>query len=123
MSAAPTHPSALTVLVDDVRGFRDERPALVARTSQEALTLLNQLGNQRIDHLWLDHDLGREDTVVPVVDLMVQLAGNGSPLNVAQVHIHTANVSAGHAMGVALRAAGYAVVRSYSLSMWTRHSP
>jgi len=27
----------LTVLIDDVRDFRDERPALVARSSQEAL--------------------------------------------------------------------------------------
>ena len=121
MSAEPsTHPSPLTVLVDDVRGFRDERPALVARSSQEALTLLGDLGGRRIDHLWLDHDLGGEDTVVPVVDLMVQLARKGSPLNVAQVHVHTANVGAGLWMGVELRAAGYAVVRSYSLGMWTR---
>jgi hypothetical protein len=119
-AASSTHPSALTVLVDDVRGFRDERPALVARTSQEALTLLNDLGGRRIDHLWLDHDLGGEDTVVPVVDLMVQLARTGSPLNVTQVHIHTANVGAGHWMGIELRAAGYAVVRSYSLGMWAR---
>ena len=32
-------PAPLTVLVDDVRGFRDERPALVARSSQEALSI------------------------------------------------------------------------------------
>jgi len=45
---------------------------------------------------------------------LVQLASTGSPLNVGQIHIHTANVEAGHQMGVDLRAAGYAVVRSYS---------
>ena len=115
-----THPSPLTVLVDDVRDFRDQRPALVARSSQEALTLLDELDGKRIDHLWLDHDLVGDDTIGPVVDLMVDLASAGSPLNVGQVHIHSANVGAGHWMGVELRAAGYAVVRSYSLGMWTR---
>lgn len=112
-------PPPLTVLVEDVRGFRDERPALVARSSQEALTLLEGLGRKRIEHLWLDHDLGGDDTIRPVVDLMVQLAREGSPLNVGQVHIHTANIGAGHWMRLELVAAGYAVVRSYALGMWT----
>jgi hypothetical protein len=54
MSAAqPPQNQTLTVLVDDVRAFKDERPALIARSSQDALTLLDDLGNRRIDHLWL----------------------------------------------------------------------
>lgn len=114
------HLSPLTVLVDDVRGFRDERPALVARSSQEALRLLEGFGRTRIDHLWLDHDLGGEDTIRPVVALMVQLARTASPLNVGQIHIHTANVGAGQWMRLELQGAGYAVVRSYSLGMWVR---
>ena len=109
----------MTVLIDDVRDFRDERPALVARSSQEALRLLEGLGPKRIDHLWLDHDLGGEDTIRPVVDLLVQLAIARSPLDVGQVHIHTANVRAGHWMRLELQGAGYAVVRSYSLGMWS----
>ena len=119
-NAYPPHPTPLTILIDDVRGFKDERPALVARSSEEALSLLKGLGHKRIDHLWLDHDLGGADTIRPVVDLMVRLAGTGAPLNVGLVHIHTANIGAGHKMGLDLRAAGYAVVRSYSLGMWTR---
>jgi hypothetical protein len=110
----------MTVLIDDVRGFKDERPALMARSSQEALKLLEGLGHKRIDHLWLDHDLGGDDTIRPVVDLLVQLATAGSPLNVGQIHIHTANIGAGHQMGLDLRGAGYAFVRSFSLGMWTR---
>jgi hypothetical protein len=47
-------------------------------------------------------------------------AREGSPLNVGQVHIHTANIGAGHWMRLDLVAAGYAVVRSHSLGMWTR---
>lgn len=116
-------PSPVTVLIDDARGFKDERPALVARSSQEAVSLLEGLGRQRIDHLWLDHDLGGEDTIRPVVDLMVRLASTGSPLNVGQVHIHTANVGAGHWMRLGLQGAGYVVVRDYSLGMWIRYVP
>lgn len=112
--------SPLTVLVDDVRGFRDQRPALVARSSPEALRLLDELEGERIDHLWLDHDLVGTDTIAPVVDRLVHRAKIGSPLNVGQIHIHTANISAGYRMGVVLRAAGYPVVRSYALTMWTR---
>ena len=118
-TAHTSPPTPLTVLVDDVRGFRDERPALVARSSQEALALLEGLGDKRIDDLWLDHDLGGEDTIRPVIDLLVRLARKGSP-NVELVHIHTANVGAGHWMRLELAAAGYAAVRSYSLGMRTR---
>ena len=121
MPAAPTpHQSPLTVLVDDVRGFKDERPALIARSSQEALALLDELGRMRIDHLWLDHDLVGDDTIRPVVDWMVQLANTGSPLNVGQIHVHSSNVTAGLRMGVDLGEAGYNVTRSYSLGMWIR---
>jgi hypothetical protein len=45
---------------------------------------------------------------------MVQLASTASPLNVGQIHIHTANVGAGHQMCVDLRAAGHVVVQNYS---------
>ena len=121
-TAHTSPPTPLTVLVDDVRGFKDERPALVARSSREALTLLEGLGDRRIDHLWLDHDLGGEDTIRPVIDLLVQLARKGSPLNVELVHIHSANVGGGHWMRLELEEAGYAVVPSYSLGMWTREA-
>jgi hypothetical protein len=119
-TAQPTLPWPLTVLVDDVRGFRDKRPALVARSSQEALDLLNELRDERIADLWLDHDLEGEDTIRPVVELLVLLAKEGTPQDVGQVHIHSSNVGAGHWMGVELQAAGYSVVHSYSLAMRTR---
>lgn len=95
-------------------------PALVARSSPEALRLLGQLEGKRIDHLWLDHDLFGKDTIGPVVDLLVDRARTGSPLHVGQIHIHTANVSSGLKMNAALRAAGYPVVRSYALTIRTR---
>jgi hypothetical protein len=123
MSATPSpHPAPLTVLIDDVRGFKDERPALVARSSQEALALLDQLGDTRINHLWLDHDLVGDDTIRPVVDWMVQQASIGSPLNVGQIHIHSANVGGGHWMRLKLEAAHYPVTRNFALGMWTLQS-
>ena len=117
------HTEQLTVLIDDVRGFKDERNALVARSSQEAVTLLNRLTDTRIDHLWLDYDLVGDDTICPVVDWMVQLASTGAPLNVGQIHIHSANVSGGHWIRLELEAAGYPVTRNFALGMWTRLPP
>jgi len=116
----PILPSPLTVLVDDVRGFRDKRPALVARSSAGALDLLDELRDERIDDLWLDHDLVGEDTIRPVVELLVRLANEGTPQSVGQIHIHSSNVGAGHWMRLELHAAGYSVVHSYALAMWTR---
>jgi len=110
----------LTVLVDDVRDFKDQRPALVARSSPEALRLLDELADERIDPLWLDHDLTGKDNVDPVVNRLVHRARSGSPQNVGQIHIHTVNIGAGLKMDARLRAAGYSVVRSYALTMWTR---
>lgn len=123
MPRQPPQPTPLTVLIDDAREFKDGRPALVARTSREALTLLNHLVETRIDHLWLDHDLGGTDTIRPVVDWMAQLAGTGSPLNVGHTHIHSANVGGGHWIRVQLEAAGYPVTRNFALGMWTHQSP
>jgi hypothetical protein len=85
-----------------------------------SVRLLDELEGERIDHLWLDHDLIGNDTVGPVVDLLVHRARTGSPLNVGQIHIHTVNIGAGLKMDAVLRAAGYPVVRSYALTMWTR---
>jgi hypothetical protein len=116
----PPHPLPLTVLVDDVRSFRDERPARVARSSQDALKILTELRDTRIDHLWLDHDLVGEDTIRPVVDHLVQQARAGSRLDVGQIHIQSANVGGGHWMDAELRQAGYRVVFSYALAIWTR---
>jgi len=122
-SASPKpapHTPPLTVLVDDVRSFRDQRPARVARSSQDALKLLEELGDTRIDHLWLDHDLVGDDTIRPVVEHLVQQARAGSPLDVGQIHIHLSSVGGRHWMGEQLVKAGYPVIHSYALTIWTR---
>ena len=110
----------VTVLVDDVRSFRDGRPARVARSSAAALDLLGSLAGSRIDDLWLDHDLVGRDTIQPVVQWMVQQAEAGSPVRTGMVHIHASRFEAAHEMRTALAAAGYPVRLSHDLGMWVR---
>ena len=50
-------------LVDDLRSFVDGRRADVARTNAAGADLLNRHRDQRLDELWLDHDLGADDTI------------------------------------------------------------
>ncbi|GAA2594802.1 hypothetical protein GCM10010435_87280 [Winogradskya consettensis] len=79
------------VLVDDLRDFTDGRPATVARTSAEGVALLTALGSARIDELWLDHDLGGDDTIWPVVEILERAAFEGTRLDLGAVHVHSAN--------------------------------
>lgn len=114
---APASP--LTVLVDDVQCFRDARPCRVARTSAAGVALLNDLRHTRVDDLWLDHDLGGEDTVWPVIRLLEDAHLCGRPFDITTVHIHTARAGPAHQMGISLRRAAYETVRSYNLRLWT----
>lgn len=114
-------PAVLRVLVDDVRDFKDGRPAVVLRTSAEAVTFVQRLAGRRIDELWLDHDLVGEDTVQPLVDLLVADAARGRPLPVTRIWVHSSNIREGHRVVQELRAAGYLVQRSYAANVW-RHT-
>jgi len=112
----------LTVLIDDVRSFRDGRPALVARTSADGVDLLTSLAQTRIEDLWLDHDLTGQDSIAPVIAYLVDRASAGRPLDVGTIHIHASRAGPAHEMGVTLRAAGYHARHSYHAYMW-RHRP
>lgn len=111
--------SPLTVLVDDVRRFRDGRDCEVARTSAQGVRLLTRLRAGHIDHLWLDHDLGGDDTIWPVVRLLEDAHLAGHPFDIGLVHVHAARTGAAHQMVISMRRAAYAVERSYNLRMWT----
>ncbi|MBM0224240.1 hypothetical protein DKT69_21980 [Micromonospora sicca] len=78
-------------LVDDFRSFVDGRKAEVARTSAAGVQLLNRYRGQRLDELWLDHDLSGDDTIWPVVELLERAAFEGRPLDIGVVYVHTAN--------------------------------
>jgi len=97
------------ILVDDLRSFTDGRNAEVARTSASGLALLHTHRDKRIDELWLDHDLGGNDTIWPVVEVLEHAAFEGHPLDIGAVYIHSANPSGAAKMAQALRRWGYPV--------------
>ncbi|WP_229406596.1 cyclic-phosphate processing receiver domain-containing protein [Micromonospora sp. NBRC 110038] len=78
-------------LVDDLRSFVDGCKAEVARTSVAGVQLLDQYRGRRLDELWLDHDLGGDNTIWPVVELLERAAFEGHPLDIGVVHVHSAN--------------------------------
>jgi len=84
------HHWTLTVVVDDERTLR-RVGAIHARTSASALALLDQSRGLRIDELWLDHDLGGDDTVMPVVHRLEKAAFHGEPFDIGTIYVHTAN--------------------------------
>lgn len=99
----------IVILIDDLRSFLDGRAAEVARTSADGVELLHRHEADRIDELWLDHDLGGDDTIWPVVELLELAAFEERPLDVGVVLIHSANPPGGAKMLQALRRWGYPV--------------
>ncbi|WP_344646967.1 cyclic-phosphate processing receiver domain-containing protein [Cryptosporangium japonicum] len=81
------------VLVDDLRSFVDGRPAEVARTSSAGVELLERHRGHRLDELWLDHDLGGDDTIWPVVEVLERAAFEGRPFDIGVVVVHSANAA------------------------------
>lgn len=109
----------LCVLVDDVRSFKDRRDCVVLRSSADAVAYLAALGGGPIDELWLDHDLTGDDTVQPLVDLLLDRARAGEPFTIANIQVHSSNIREGHRVVQELAAAGYRVQRSYAANLWT----
>ncbi|WP_285548966.1 cyclic-phosphate processing receiver domain-containing protein [Actinoplanes regularis] len=97
------------VLIDDLRSFVDGRAAHVARTSADGTALLNRLRDRRLDELWLDHDLGGEDTIWPVISLLEEAAFEERPFDIGVILIHSANPAGAAKMSQALRRWGYRV--------------
>lgn len=97
------------VLVDDLRSFVDGRAAKVARTSAAGIEALQRLRTERLDELWLDHDLGDDDTIWPVIELLERAAFEKHPFNIGVVYIHSANPAGAARMVQALDRWGYHV--------------
>ncbi|WP_344439782.1 cyclic-phosphate processing receiver domain-containing protein [Kitasatospora nipponensis] len=86
---APTAPTPVVLGIDDLRPL--PRATRIARTSREGIQLLEEHRDSFIDELWLDHDLGGDDTIMPVVTLMEEAAFNGRPFQIGAVFVHSAN--------------------------------
>lgn len=112
--------SPLIVLVDDVRIFRDGRPAHVAQTAQAAISLLSDLAGQRIDELWLDYDLF-DATSEPLVEHLVTLAEAGAPADIGAIRVHSARTFEAVQVTRQLRQAGYAARLDHTAGIWARN--
>lgn len=96
-------------LVDDLRSFVDGRRAEVARTSAAGVDLLHRYQDQRLDEVWLDHDLGDDDTIWPVVEVLERAAFDGRRLDIGIINVHSANPAGSAKITQVLRHWGYRV--------------
>lgn len=85
-SAAPTR---VILGIDDLRPL--PWTTRIARSSGEGIKHLQEHRDSFIDELWLDHDLGGDDSISPVVTLMEEAAFNGRPFRIGMVFVHSAN--------------------------------
>lgn len=112
MTTSCTHPENFTacswcgassrpmniVVIDDERTFVYAGEVTYLRSSAEALDWIARwytdcrLGveDPTIDELWLDHDLGGEDTIVPVAKFLKALSLEG-PLPIERIYVHSQN--------------------------------
>jgi hypothetical protein len=107
-----------TVLIDDVRVFRDGRDCVLATSVAEGVAVLRDLQHERIDELWLDHDLGGDETIWPVVRVLEQFALKGTGWDIGVVKIHAQRSGPAYEIGVSLRRVGYRTERVSDLSVF-----
>ena len=89
MQENPVAPTPVILGIDDLRQL--PRATRIARTSREGIQLLLEHRDCFIDELWLDHDLGGDDSIMPVVALMEESAFRGQPFRIGTVFVHSAN--------------------------------
>nr|WP_236071266.1 cyclic-phosphate processing receiver domain-containing protein [Streptomyces polyasparticus] len=99
-----------------VLGIDDLRPlphtTRLARTSREGVELLLEHRDSYVDELWLDHDLGGEDSIMPVVTLLEEAASQGRPFRIGTVYVHSANPIGAETMVRSLSRWNYRVRRA-----------
>ncbi|MER5867542.1 cyclic-phosphate processing receiver domain-containing protein [Kitasatospora sp. NPDC002040] len=96
--------------VDDLRAL--PWATRIARTSADGVRLLEEHRGTFVDELWLDHDLGGEDSIMPVVTLLEEAAFNGRPFRIGTVYVHSANPSGAQTIVRSLARWNYPVRRA-----------
>ena len=89
MKEDPAAPRPVILGIDDLRPLPGA--TRIARTSREGIQLLQEHRDSFVDELWLDHDLGGDDSILPVVTLMEEAAFGGRPFHIGTVFVHSAN--------------------------------
>ncbi len=100
------------VVIDDERSFDLGTSYLVFRSSKAAVEWLLDCPKFKCDVLWLDHDLGGSDTIMPFVDLLCERAFYGAPMDVGRIRVHSQNPTGADNVVRSLKRHGYRVSRS-----------
>ncbi|WP_394436962.1 cyclic-phosphate processing receiver domain-containing protein [Streptomyces sp. SGAir0957] len=109
-SASAPGPAPVILAVDDLRAL--PQATRIARTSREGVRLLREHRDVVIDELWLDHDLGGDDSIMPVVTVLEEAAFQGSPFRIGTVFVHSANPIGAETVVRSLTHWGYRVRRA-----------
>lgn len=96
--------------IDDLRPL--PRATRIARTSREGIQLLQDHRDCFIDELWLDHDLGGDDSIMPVVTVLEEAGFNGHPFQIGVIFVHSANPIGAETVVRVLRRWNYQVRRA-----------
>ncbi|GAB3662857.1 hypothetical protein GCM10027589_26090 [Actinocorallia lasiicapitis] len=107
---SPSEPSAVILGIDDLRAL--PWATRIARTSAEGVRLLEEHRDVLIEELWLDHDLGGDDSILPVVTLLEEAAFEGRPFQIRTVFVHSANPIGAETVVRVLQRWGYRVRRA-----------
>ena len=70
-------PTPVIIAIDDLRAL--PRATQLARTSRDGIRLLQEYEDIFVNELWLDHDLGGDHTIMPVVTLLEEATIHGGP--------------------------------------------
>jgi hypothetical protein len=106
----PEERAPVVLGIDDLRSLPGA--TRIARTSHEAVLLLGEHRDVEIDELWLDHDLGGDDSIMPVVALLEEAAFGGRPFRIGMIFVHSANPSGAETVVRVLRRWHYRVRRA-----------
>ncbi|WP_103944202.1 cyclic-phosphate processing receiver domain-containing protein [Thermomonospora echinospora] len=96
--------------IDDLRSL--PRATRIARTSREGVLLLEEHRDREIDELWLDHDLGGDDSIMPVVAVLERAAFDGRPFRIGMIFVHSADPSGAETVVRVLKRWNYPVRRA-----------
>jgi hypothetical protein len=110
VNESPAARTPVILGIDDLRPL--PRATRVARSSNEGVLLLEEHRDQQIDELWLDHDLGGDDSIMPVVTLLEEAAFDGRPFKIGMIFVHSANPSGAETVVRVLRRWDYRVRRA-----------
>ena len=84
----------MILFIDDERNYPSagRLDVITARTSAEALEYIRKSieTGEHYSEIWFDHDLGGDDTSIPVLDFLSEMAFNENPYR-ANMVVHTAN--------------------------------